>query len=84
MAAEEEEEEEDEGIAPEPNASSSLADATEAPKEARDDVKQKGEEDELAEYDLDKYDEEDTGEGERSFVWRTLIRCSLLLTDCLC
>ncbi|XP_035537321.1 periodic tryptophan protein 1 homolog [Morone saxatilis] len=52
--AAEDEEEEDEGIASEPNPSSDTADVAEVPKDENE------EDDELAEYGLDKYDEEDT------------------------
>lgn len=63
--AAEEEEEEDEGIA-EQNPSSNMADAAEVPKDTN--KKEKEEDDELAEYDLDKYDEEDAGEREGVFT----------------
>uniref|UniRef100_A0A3Q1CCT5 PWP1 homolog, endonuclein n=1 Tax=Amphiprion ocellaris TaxID=80972 RepID=A0A3Q1CCT5_AMPOC len=53
--AAEEEEEEDEGLPPEPSGSN-IADEAEAPK----DEEGNEEDDELAEYGLDKYDEEDT------------------------
>lgn len=55
--AAEEAEEEDEGIVAEENPDSDTADSTEVPKGAGD----KEEEDELAEYELEKYDEEDIG-----------------------
>lgn len=50
-------EEDDEGVHLEQNPSSESADVDYNPRDEDD-----GEEDELAEYDLDKYDEEDTGE----------------------
>ncbi|KAM6961895.1 periodic tryptophan protein 1 homolog [Tautogolabrus adspersus] len=56
LAAEEEEEEDDEGISSDPN--SNITEAAEAPKDGNKDEQE--EEDELAEYGLDKYDEEDT------------------------
>lgn len=56
--AAEEEEEDDEGIACEENPSSSMADVAEAPKDENEGEKE--EDDELAEYGLDKYDEEDS------------------------
>ncbi|XP_008301170.1 periodic tryptophan protein 1 homolog isoform X1 [Stegastes partitus] len=52
--AAEEEEEEDEGVSLEQNRSNVTADDAEAPKDENE------EDDELAEYGLDKYDEEDT------------------------
>ncbi len=58
--AAEEEEEEDEGIG-EQNPESITADAAEVPKDENKEGNE--EDDELAEYGLDKYDEEDTGEG---------------------
>uniref|UniRef100_A0A3P8TS78 Periodic tryptophan protein 1 homolog n=1 Tax=Amphiprion percula TaxID=161767 RepID=A0A3P8TS78_AMPPE len=57
--AAEEEEEEDEGLPPEPSGSN-IADEAEAPK----DEEGNEEDDELAEYGLDKYDEEDTGDAD--------------------
>uniref|UniRef100_A0A8P4KM80 Periodic tryptophan protein 1 homolog n=1 Tax=Dicentrarchus labrax TaxID=13489 RepID=A0A8P4KM80_DICLA len=54
----EDDEEEDEGIASEPNPGSDTPDVAEVPKDENE------EDDELAEYGLDKYDEEDTGERE--------------------
>uniref|UniRef100_A0A3Q1CAF4 PWP1 homolog, endonuclein n=1 Tax=Amphiprion ocellaris TaxID=80972 RepID=A0A3Q1CAF4_AMPOC len=54
-----EEEEEDEGLPPEPSGSN-IADEAEAPK----DEEGNEEDDELAEYGLDKYDEEDTGDAD--------------------
>ncbi|XP_068611366.1 periodic tryptophan protein 1 homolog isoform X2 [Brachionichthys hirsutus] len=53
------EEEEDEGIVSEPSANSNLADDAEVSKDEREEANEQGEDDELAEYDLDKYDEED-------------------------
>ncbi|XP_051248980.1 periodic tryptophan protein 1 homolog [Dicentrarchus labrax] len=50
----EDDEEEDEGIASEPNPGSDTPDVAEVPKDENE------EDDELAEYGLDKYDEEDT------------------------
>ncbi|XP_068162767.1 periodic tryptophan protein 1 homolog [Antennarius striatus] len=55
----EDEEEEDEGIVSEPSANSNLADNAEVLKDESEEAKEQGEDDELAEYDLDKYDEED-------------------------
>lgn len=57
--AAEEAEEEDEGIVSELNPDSDTADSTEVPQ--RRSAGDKGEEDELAEYELEKYDEEDIG-----------------------
>lgn len=57
LAAEEGEEDEDEGIASEQN--SNPPDIAEVPK----DGEVKEEDDELAEYGLENYDEEDTGEA---------------------
>nr|XP_046234959.1 periodic tryptophan protein 1 homolog [Scatophagus argus] len=56
--AAEEEEEEDEGIVSEQNPNSDTADVAVVPKGGNEEEKQ--EDDELAEYDLDKYDEEDS------------------------
>lgn len=57
-AGEEEEDEEDEGIEAEPHLNS----PSDVPAATADDRKQqKGEADDLAEYELDKYDEEDAG-----------------------
>lgn len=53
------EEEEDEGIEAEPHLNSHSGDIPAAT--ADDSKQQKGEDDDLAEYELDKYDEEDTG-----------------------
>lgn len=47
-------------MAPEQNLVNDAADEAEVPKEENEDGKE--EDDELAEYGLDKYDEEDTGE----------------------
>lgn len=55
--AAQDEEEEDEGIATEQNPNSNMADVDESPKD--ENKEEKEEDDELAEYDLDKYDEED-------------------------
>lgn len=56
------EEDEDEGIVSEQNANSDSADIADVPTAGNEKEKGKEEDDELAEYELDKYDEEDTGE----------------------
>uniref|UniRef100_A0A665WY80 Periodic tryptophan protein 1 homolog n=1 Tax=Echeneis naucrates TaxID=173247 RepID=A0A665WY80_ECHNA len=61
LAAEEEEEEDDEGIAPDQNSVSIETDVNEIPKD--DNKERKDEDDDLAEYELDRYDEEDSGES---------------------
>ena len=56
----EDDEEEDEGLPPDQNPTHEMDDAAEAPNDEND--KGEEEDDELAEYGLDKYDEEDLGE----------------------
>lgn len=68
--AAEEDEEEDEGIASDQNPSSNTVDIAEVPKEIAGEEK---EEDELAEYELDKYDQEDTGEGKFQNIYSVLL-----------
>lgn len=58
LAAGDEEEEEDEGIEAEPHLNSHSGDI---PAATASDSKQKAEDDDLAQYELDKYDEEDAG-----------------------
>lgn len=57
--AAQDEEEEDEGVSTEQDPSNEMTDAAEVPNDQND--KGEEEDDELAEYGLDKYDEEDAG-----------------------
>ncbi|CAB1419016.1 unnamed protein product [Pleuronectes platessa] len=58
LAAEEEEDDDDEGLPPEPSADEIAAEAAEVPKHEKEDGRE--EDDDLAEYGLDRYDEEDS------------------------
>ena len=63
-AEEDEEDEDDEGFPPEPSAdeiTAEVAEVAEVPKDKNEDGKE--EDDDLAEYGLDRYDEEDSGES---------------------
>lgn len=61
------EEEEDEGIEAEPHPSSHSGDIPAATAEGS--RQQKGENDDLAEYELDKYDEEDAGRNDLTCIF---------------
>lgn len=74
------EEDEDEGIVSEQNANSDSADIADVPTAGKE--KEKEEDDELAEYELDKYDEEDTGEEMIICkLFSCFVSCRLTLCD---
>lgn len=75
------EEDEDEGIVSEQNANSDSADIVDDPTPGTGNKSEKDEDNELAEYELDKYDEEDIGE---SMIIYILFSFCCVLPTCLC